>query len=327
MWRSVTLLLAALVLAFGLASLATAADTRGKRIVHVVPDLDLTFWQTLSEGVRSVAEARNYDFEALNAKNNGDLQLQRARKAISAGVNGLVLTPTDSSTAPEVLELAVEHEVPLVIADVGTDRGDYLSFVISDDFAGGKRVGEVLGKELAARGWQDAPVGIVAISQARRNGQDRTRGFLEGMAEAGFVGTVAALREMQSYSAEETFAFTQHMLAESQRLRAVFVQTDQPALGALRAIREAGREGDVLVATFDGIPAFIELLKSDAILVSGMQQPYLMGQQAGEALVEHLSGGAPDRRIVVPILIVTPANINDLLPRIRRTVFGEEEVE
>ena len=50
----------------------------------------------------------------------------------------------------------------------------------------------------------------------------------------------------------------------------------------------------MLTAAFDGIPEFIELLCSGELLVSGMQQPHLMGQQAADALLRHLDGDTPE---------------------------------
>ena len=104
----------------------------------------------------------------------------------------------------------------------------------------------------------------------------------------------------------------------------MFVQTDQPSIGALQAIKAARKQGEVLVAAFDGIPEFVELLKSGELVVSGMQQPFLMGAQSGEALLEHLGGGVPEEEIVVPIMVVTSENIDEVLPTITESVFANE---
>jgi ribose transport system substrate-binding protein len=104
----------------------------------------------------------------------------------------------------------------------------------------------------------------------------------------------------------------------------MFIQTDQPTLGALQAIKAAHREGTLLVAAFDGIPDFVELLKKGEIVASGMQQPYLMGVRSGEALATALKGGKPEKEILVPILIATSKNIDRILPTVKETVFANE---
>ncbi len=301
-----------------------AAQAAGKDIVYLTPGLDLPFWRYLSKGVENAAKAAGFGFQALDSHNNPQTQLQNAQDSIAKGVAGIVISPTDSSTAPSVLQLAKQANIPVVIGDIGTNSGDYESFIISDNYEGAHGVGKALADALKAKDWLGGKVGIVAISQARKNGQARTKGFRDGLKEGGFTGQEAALQQMQSYTTDETFKFVQDMLVANPDLRGLFIQTDQPALGALQAIKAARKEGEILVAAFDGIPEFVDLLKSKAIVASGMQQPYLMGQKSGEALVSAINGKKPEKEIVVPILAITSDNIDKELPTVKETVFANE---
>ncbi len=300
------------------------ALAEGKDIVYLTPGLDLPFWRYLSKGVEAAAKKGGYGFQALDSHNSAQTQLQNAQDSIARGVAGIVISPTDSSTAPSVLQLAKRANIPVVIADIGTNSGDYESFIISDNYRGAHDVGTALAAALKKKGWENGSVGIVAISQARKNGQARTKGFLDGLKEGGFTGKDAGMQQMQSYTADETFKFVQDMLTANPDMRGLFVQTDQPAIGALRAIKAARRNGEVLVAAFDGIPDFVELLKSGDLVVSGMQQPYLMGVRSGEAMIDALSGKKPEKEITVPILAVTSENIEKELPTVKETVFASE---
>ena len=174
------------------------------------------------------------------------------------------------------------------------------------------------------KGWTDGSVGLVTISQARKNGQARTAGFRDAMKEAG-ITKEAGLQQMQSYTADETFKFTQDMLTANPNMRGMFIQTDQPT--DRRAARHQGgaiATATLLVAAFDGIPEFVDLLKKGEIVASGMQQPYLMGVKSGEALVTALKGGKPEKEILVPIVVATSKNIDQILPTIKETVFANE---
>ena len=316
---------AALAATLAWAAPATAQDANadGGELVYMTPGLDLAFWRYVSEGVRSVAEEAGYGFSALDSTNDPQTQIQNAQDAIARGVAGIVLSPTDSSTAPAVLQLAQDAGVPVVIADIGTDSGEYVSLIGSNNYEGANGVGEALAAAMEAAGKVDASVGIVGISQARLNGQARTQGFRDALSEAGIEGD-AGLQQMQAYTADETFRFTQDMITANPGMGGMFVQTDGPTLGALRAIKAARMDGEVLVAAFDGIPEFVPLLQSGELVASGMQQPYLMGVRSAEAMVEHLDGGTPEKEITVPILIVTADNVEEMLPTIKETVFANE---
>lgn len=310
-----------MAITMGLGGQAAAQD-KGE-LVYMTPGLDLAFWRYVSEGVKSVAAENGYGFAALDSTNDPQTQLQNAQDAIARGVAGIVLSPTDSSTAPAVLAMAKEAGIPVVIADIGTDSGEYVSVIGSNNYEGANGVGQALAAAMTKAGKADATVGIVGISQARLNGQARTKGFKDAMAAGGVSGE-AGLQQMQAYTAEETFKFTQDMITSNPNMGGMFVQTDGPTLGALRAIKAARMTDEILVAAFDGIPEFVPLLQSGDLVVSGMQQPYLMGVRSAEAMVEHLDGGTPEKEITVPILIVTSSNIEEMLPTIKETVFANE---
>ncbi|WP_284948069.1 substrate-binding domain-containing protein [Acidisoma cladoniae] len=297
------------------------ASAAAKEVVYLTPGLDLPFWRAVGKGIAPHIKAAGYNYKILDSHNSAQTQLQNAQDAIARDVAGIVISPTDSSTAPSVLALAKRNGVPVVICDIGTNGGDYVTLIKSDNYKGAYGVGQELAKAMIAKGWQKDAFGLCTISLARKNGQDRTAGFRDAMKAAGLVNE-AALKQMQSYTTDETYKFVQDMLTATPDLRGLFVEVDQPTLGALQALKAANRQNDVLVAGFDGIPEFVELLKSGQLVVVGMQQPYLMGSQAADSLVSALKGGTPQKEILVPIMIATHENIESLLPVANKTVFA-----
>lgn len=310
----------------GFAAVAVATGIRparaaGKQLAYLTPGLDLPFWRILAKGIDDAAKAAAGGSTAYDSHNNAQTQLQNAQDAIARKVDGILISPTDSSTCPAVLNLAKRAGIPVVIADIGTTSGEYASFIISDNYQGANGIGKVLAQKMTAKGGTKHEVGLVTISLARNNGKARTSGFMKAMDDAGIKQV--ALSQMQTYTADETLRFVQDMLTAHPDLGGLFIETDQPTLGALRAVAAAHKEKQVLVAAFDGIPEFVDLIKKGAIVGSGMQQPYLMGQRSAEALLQHLAGKTPEKQILVPIQVVTRENIAQLEPTIRKTVFGE----
>lgn len=296
------------------------ARAQGKRLAYLTPGLDLPFWRTLGKGIEEEAKANGGSATIYDSHNSAQTQLQNAQDAIAKQVDGIIISPTDSSTAPSVIAAASRANIPVVIADIGTTGGEYVSFIISDNEKGAYGVGVDLAKAMKAKGWDKGTVGLVTISLARNNGKARTNGFMKAMGEAGIKQ--AGLSQMQTYTADETFKFVQDMLTAHPDMRGLFVETDQPTIGALRALRAARRENDVLVAAFDGIPEFIDLIEKGQIVASGMQQPYAMGQESARAMFAHFAGKTPPKEILVPILVVNQQNVKQLEPTVKKTVFG-----
>jgi ABC-type sugar transport system substrate-binding protein len=310
---------------FGL-PLANSAHAQGavtgKHFAYLTPGLDLPFWRIVGKGVSETLKAQGGATTIYDSHNDASTQLKNAQDAIAQGVAGIVLSPTDSSTAPSVLQLAARAKIPVVIADIGTNSGDYVSFISSENEKGAYETGKKLAQVMKQKGWEKGGYGISSISLARQNGKLRTQGFRRAMKEAGIPEV--ALDQMQRYTADETFRFVQDMMTAHPDMRGLFVQTDTPTLGAARAIQVAHRQGDVALVAFDGVPQFVDMIRNGTLTASGMQQPYLMGQKAGGAMLDHLAGKTPPKNIVVPVIVVSKDNLDQQLPVITQTVFGGE---
>ncbi len=298
----------------------SAGAQTSKRLAYLTPGLDLPFWRFVLKGVTDTAKSAGLSVTAYDSHNSAQTQLQNTQDVISRGVDGIVLSPVDSSTAPAVLAAAARARIPVVVADIGTTSGDYVSFITSENEKGAYQTGQALATQIKAKGWTGGTYGLVTISLARKNGQLRTAGFRRAMTEIGMKE--AALQQMQTYTADETFRFTQDMLTAHPEMRAMFVETDQPTVGAARAIQAMRRKGDILLAGFDGVPEFVGMLEDGTMAVAGMQQPYLLGQTAGRDMLDHLAGKTPERAVQIPVEIVTSANIKEKLGLIRQTVFA-----
>jgi ribose transport system substrate-binding protein len=57
---------------------------------------------------------------------------------------------------------------------------------------------------------------------------------------------------------------------------------------------------------------------------AGMQQPFLMGEEAVVAMDAHLKGLPVSPTMRLPVLAVSAENIRELMPVIRRNVLGRQ---
>jgi ribose transport system substrate-binding protein len=286
------------------ATQAAQAQPQLRKIAYITPSNGISFWRAIGSGVVATANAAGYSVDVMDSNNDGPTQLKNAQDAIARGVAGIVISPTDSATAPSVLDLAEKAGIPVVICDVGTTRGGYVSFVGSDNLAGARGIGDTAATALKTKNWLGGSYGIIGIPQTRKNGQLRTEGFRAAMKAAGMTKEVP-MQQMKAFTADESFRFAQDMLTANPDLRLIFVQSDQQAIGAARAVKAARRDSDVLVAAFDGTPELLQAITNGSILGSGMQQPYLMGITAAKHLAMKLSGGTPPKEELVEILVVT----------------------
>src|SRR5271157_3556478 len=92
----------AAVMLVGLSSFPAQAQQE-RHLAYLTPGLDLPFWRYLSIGIADVAKKNNSTVTTYDSHNDAATQLKNAQDAIAGHVDGILISPTDSSTAPSVL--------------------------------------------------------------------------------------------------------------------------------------------------------------------------------------------------------------------------------
>ena len=300
--------------------MTSLAQAEGRHYAYLVSDLRIPFWEIMWRGVADQAAQQGDQVQVLSADNSARTELQNMVQAIRDQVDGIVLSPTNSSAAVTLLKLAEEAGIPVVISDIGTQGGHYVSYIESDNEAGAYQLGQILVQAFHQQQLSGS-VGIIAIPQTRQNGKLRTRGFVRALEEASIPR--AALYQQQDFSYQETLDFSRRLIREHPDLRAIWLQGSDRYQGALDAIREAGKTGEIMLICFDAEPEFIPMIQRGELTGAGMQQPFLMGAQALASLQRYNAGEPVAKKQALQVLAVSRHNIDQLLPLIRRNVLGQ----
>jgi len=113
-----------------------------------------------------------------DSKDSAQTQFQNAQDAIARKVDGIIICPTDSATCAPVLAEAQKAGIPVVIEDIGTTGGEYVSYIRPLTIRAPSGPAKYWAKKMAEKGWgKGSKVGVVTVSLARINGQLRTKGF------------------------------------------------------------------------------------------------------------------------------------------------------
>lgn len=294
-----------------------------KKLAYIVSDINIPFWEIMSRGIKTKAESLGYQVDIYSANNTNKTEIANLIKAMRSKVDGIILSPTSSSASVTLLKLAQQQKVPVVISDIGTESGEHVSFISSNNENGAYKLGKILGKTMQDNKQQSQRVGIIAIPQKRANGKARTKGFLSALEEFGI--DKAAIKQQVNFSYQETFDYTLELINEHEDLGALWLQGSNRYQAALDAIEQAGKKGKIPLICFDAEPEFIDLIKQGILVGSAMQQPFLMGEHAVSTLHKHLNGQAVEQNIQLDIMAISKQNIDDNLPLIKRNVLGIQE--
>ena len=297
-------------------SLAASKDVT---LAYITPSIAIPFWKWLGDGILEEANKMGVEVVIYDSHNDSRTQLRNTEDAITRGIDGIIISPTDSAACVSVLNAAKAAGVPVVIDDIGTLAGEYVSFVISDNYEGARKACELLVQKMTEKGWAHEPVSVVTIPLARLNGQLRTKGFSDVMRENDFP--VVSISSVVADIRREGIKFVEDQLTAHPDLRGIFLETDELVQAAVTAIKEAGKLDDIVIAGFDGSETTYKYIKDGIVVGQSMQQPVEMGRQGFKAMWKYLQGEDPAKEILVPVILVTTENAEEVKSDLEKNVW------
>ena len=291
-----------------------------KKLVYIVSDISIPFWEIMSKGIKEEASKVGYSIEVYSSNNSNKTEIENLVKAINNKVDGIVLSPINSSSAVFLLKLAKDANIPVVISDIGTDGGEYLSYISSDNEEGSYRLGKILTSKMKELEIENGTVGIVSIPQERANGKARTKGFLKALDESNIKST--GIEQQVNFSYKETFDFSKKLIMNNPDMKALWLQGSDKYQGALDAMAELGKSDEILLICFDSEPEFLQMIPEGKLVGAAMQQPFLMGEKSVEQFYNHFNNIKIEKNIKLEILAVSKENIDTKLKTIKQNVLG-----
>lgn len=309
-------LLAAAVLAATCSALPLSsayADTPQKpKVALVMKSLANEFFLTMEDGAKAYQKEHPSDFDLVSngIKDETDTanQIRIVEQMIVSKVNALVIAPADSKAMVPVIKKAVDAGITVINIDNQLDPGVLKSknisvpFVGPDNRKGARLVGEYLAKQLKA----GDEVAIIEGVSTTTNAQQRTAGFKDAM-EAAQIKVVS--QQSGDWEIDAGNRVAAAMLSEYPNLKALLAGNDSMAVGAVSAVRAAGKAGKVQVVGYDNINAIKPMLKDGRVLATADQFAAKQAVFGIEAALKILKGEKVDSGangvIETPVELVT----------------------
>ncbi|UKH44352.1 ribose ABC transporter substrate-binding protein RbsB [Actinobacillus pleuropneumoniae] len=288
--KKLTSLALALSLAFG--AKAMAQDT----LALAVSTLDNPFFVTLKEGTEKKAKDLGYKLVVLDSQNDPAKELANVEDLTVRGAKVLLINPTDSEAVGNAVAIANKKNIPVITLDRGANKGEVVSHIASDNVAGGKMAGDFIAEKVGKNAKVIQLEGIAGTSAARERGE----GFKQAVAANQFEVLAS---QPADFDRTKGLNVTENLLASHGAAKAVFAQNDEMALGALRAIKAAGK--DIIVVGFDGTDDAVKAVKGGKLAATIAQQPDKIGELGVETADKLLKGEKVEAKIPVPLKVIS----------------------
>ena len=290
-------------LALTVAATGAEAASHAKTSACLITKTDTNpFFVKMKEGATAKAEELGIELKSYAGKIDGDNESQVAaiESCIADGAKGILLTASDTKAIVDSVKQARDAGILVIALDTPLEPIDAADATFATD---NFKAGELIGKWAAASmgdGAKDAKIGMLDLAVSQPSvGVLRDQGFLTGFGidvkdvskwgdedDPRIVGNeVTAGNEEGGRKAMES------LLAKDPNINVVYTINEPAAAGAYEALKDIGREKDVLIVSVDGGCPGVQNVKEGVIGATSQQYPLLMASLGIEAIAAFAKDG------------------------------------
>lgn len=265
--------------------------------------LNNPFYTIINEEMRTQIESHGDVLLSRNPHLDEEEQSKEIQELVEQGIKVLFINPIDSDNIAGALEKAKVAGVSVVAIDTNVARADLVdSTVVSDNYMAGVQCAKhLLGNKSSGR------VAILTHAKAT-SAQNRIRGFIETLKdkpEFQIVDQADCLGQL-----ELAMPAMEEMLKRHPDIDVVMALNDPSALGAMAALKNAGRLSDTMIYGVDGTPEAMEMIESGLMTGTVSQEPKKIARLAVNEAYKILEKKDVDKIIMIPTVLHTKGSVS-----------------
>lgn len=281
-----------------------------KHVVAFAQDTMANDWRAAQVRDLQQAFSKRPDIEFVFSDAGGDTarQVQDIEQFAARGVDILITSPRDADLMREPIARIHRRGIPVILLSRRVNGEEFTHFVTADNRAIARQAAQYLARRLNGKG----RILVLQHIPTSTPGQLRTEGFMDELARHPGL-KIAAVKRADSQRAL-AIQKVEEALAENLAFDAIYAQSDSMALGAIMALKKAGRDPRQIPIT--GIDFITEA--RNAIRAGDLDASFTyptFGREGAEAALTLIDGGRlATRERIVASIAVTRDNVERIEP-------------
>nr|WP_294524769.1 D-allose transporter substrate-binding protein [uncultured Blautia sp.] len=251
------------------------------------------FWVKMWKGIEDEAEAKGVKVDLYAAQSEEDLegQLTILESCISKGYKGIGIAPLSSVNVLPGIGEATEKGITIVDIDEKFDEqelenqgGATVAYVATDNVAVGNKGGQFIVDNVD----EGAQVAIIEGKSGNQSSEDRAEGARKAFEDAGLdiIGSQAA-----DWDRQTALDIATTYIQQNPDLKGIYCCNDGMALGAIQAVINADKVGEILVVGTDGDTEAVESIAAEQLSATVAQDPAQIGATSLDLLIDAVENG------------------------------------
>ena len=280
-----------------------AGPMAGKRMGYSMSFATIEWLVTQRRGVEEAARAAGFELVFADARDNPAKQVRDLEDMVTRKCDVILISTYYAEAITPAVKMINEAGIPLVVLS-SSIKGDisWTCHLSTDTLGTAHSAGDYYVKTLGGKGRvvqvEGKPGSVV--------NQMRGAGWRETLGKSPNIEIVKHV--VANYERGQALRHMEDILRSTQNISAVYCHNDEMALGAIKAIKEAGRSQEMWLTGYDGIQLdALEAVYNGELRATWQYLPF--GSEAVDAAVKILQGVKVPKEIVFPSPMITRENV------------------
>ncbi|MDD2534742.1 MAG: sugar ABC transporter substrate-binding protein [Eubacteriales bacterium] len=286
------------------AETTAAAATETVKIGYAMSNFDDKWLTYMREAAEAKAAELGVEFTMVDAKDDAATQLGQIENFVAQGVDAIVVVPVNTDATEAITKAAFDAKIPLIAVNRNFKSSeDYTTYVGSNSIDAGVFQMEYIGEKLGGKG----NIVIMRGADGHEAAAMRTQGNLDVIA-AKYPDIKVLENDTSSWDRAKGMAMAENWLQKyGEEINAFVCNNDEMAIGAVKAIENAGLTGKILVAGVDCTPDALVELKKGTLSFTVFQDPKGQGAGGVQAAYDIATGKTVEKIVWIPYVAVPPS--------------------
>ena len=299
---------ALLAAAVAMPMMAGAASAEGL-ITIIVNDPANPYWFTEGEVAKKTAEELGYTANVAAHRGDTNTESTLVDTAITNKSVALILDPANADGSVGAVQKAVDAGIPVFLVNAEINQEGLAKAQLVSNNAQGAALG--------AQAWVEA-VGDAGNyvelcgAPSDNNAQTRSNGFETVLTQ--YPDLVKVGQEVANWDRTQGYQKMQSLLQANPDIIGVISGNDEMALGAIAALKEAGKLEQVKVGGFDGSPDAVEAVKAGELQYTVLQPVAVFAEEAvrqADNFIKNGTTGVDTEKQLFDCLLITADNVDN----------------
>ena len=287
--------------------MAFAASAEGL-ITIIVNDPANPYWFTEGEVAKATAESMGYTANVAAHKGDTNTESTLVDTAITNKSAAIILDPANADGSVGAVKKAVDAGIPVILVNAEINQEGLAKAQLVSNNA----QGAALGAEtwVAMMGEKGSFVELFG-NPSDNNAATRSNGFTTVISQ--YPDLAQAGKEVGNWDRTQGYQKMQSLLQANPDVTGVISGNDEMALGAIAALKEAGKLAGVTVGGFDGSPDAVEAVKAGELAYTVLQPVAVFSAEAvrqADSVIKTGATGAATEKQLFDCLLITKENVD-----------------